>query len=185
MAITITILGETQVVLPDLPLSRTADLMVENDGVFRRYVKGGLPAVGDLQPILDAQAEVIWAEAQTYGKPVTQTSAPIVQWATNQSKRLPYLGRIGYQLFKDMNDGLITNDDLLNNAIDKLNNDSAAFGWFLTYKDRLGVAGGDLTPADIAVMSAANKRSLMVAIYNFVNQGMAVGLGGEIWGKEE
>jgi hypothetical protein len=47
--------------------TRTAMIVISNNGESYFYIVGGLPAIGDLQPILDAQEEKLSNAAQAKG----------------------------------------------------------------------------------------------------------------------
>lgn len=55
-----------------LPVSRTAQFIINNaGGVYYRYDRGGLPLVGGVQAMLDAEEAQLWQEASAKGQLAT------------------------------------------------------------------------------------------------------------------
>lgn len=67
---TITILDVTTLDVDFVPPSRTAIIEITDGVDTYKWSVGGLPIIGDLQPLLDAREAELWAKAQARAEPV-------------------------------------------------------------------------------------------------------------------
>jgi hypothetical protein len=54
------------------PASRTADFIIASGGPFYRWSRGGLPLVGNVQTMLEAEEAQLWQEASASGRLATK-----------------------------------------------------------------------------------------------------------------
>lgn len=74
MPMTIDILREQRITVPDMGLDhREVKIRITDGTDTYLHAVGGLPVTGDLQTMLDNNADRVWADAQAKGRLITDT----------------------------------------------------------------------------------------------------------------
>lgn len=163
----IIILKQAIVSTPDPLVSTIAvRIAISDNGNWRAWGVGGIPSdTADVQAYLNAREAALLADAQAAGSGNIIPAGKVESYKIFINRSYWLAAALQVRLEMQAASSLVT---ALNNVIAKMDDNSAEFATFITYKQARGLVGATVTPTDVNAMTAANRQLLLAVIMEFL-----------------